>query len=218
MNKKLLVGLALILLLFAGGWFFMNSKNKPSNELNLKIEGESKTSERTSSSLKDLISKGGSQTCKYSTEAGSGTVYVYGGQVRGDFEMDADGTKLSSHMIVKDSTSYIWTDGQTTGFKMKFDTSLVAEPTGDKGESSTETNGFDPNTNYQYSCTSWNADKSKFDLPKGVSFTEFNLPTTGLEPPPGQGTGTGTNPSNCSYCSALTGDDKAQCLKALNCN
>lgn len=215
MNRKILIIVALLLFLGVGGWYFLSDKKTADNtSTTIGMNNDSKN-ESSTSSLKDLITKGGSQTCTYTTESGSGKVYVAGGKVRGDFETKTEDLTLKSHMIVKDNTSYIWTDGQNTGFKMTFDTASEPAPTIDKGDSSTANSGFDMGTDYNYSCNSWNTDASMFDLPEEISFNEFNLPTSGMQPASGS---QGGSASQCSYCDALTGTDKAQCLTALKCN
>ncbi len=168
-------------------------------------------------SLKDLLTKGLAQTCTYSTDAGGGTIYVSGGKVRGDFETAVEGKSMKSHMIVVDNTSYIWTDDQKTGFKMSFDPNSVST-TGTANTSTSTQGGIDPAANYNYKCSAWITDSAQFDLPKGVTFTSFAAPAvTGGSGAPAQPAGSGSS-QQCAYCNALSGNDKTQCLKALNCN
>lgn len=196
MNKKVLIVIGIVLLLLVGGYFYINSK-KGTGTIN-----EEQPSAATS--LKNLIAKGVAQSCTYSTEGTNGSVYVSGGAVRGDFETTVDKVVTKSHMIVKDNTSYIWTDGQTAGFKMSFDPN--ATPAGTSGASN---ESFDASANMNYKCKTWIVDNSKFALPTGVTFSTFAIPSTGAT--------TGTS-SQCSYCNNLSGDDKTQCLTALKCN
>lgn len=154
------------------------------------------------SSLKDLISRGIAQSCTFSNDSTSGTVYVSSGKVREDFTATTDGKETKSHIIVDGNTSYMWTEGSKTGFKMTFD--VNATPS---AKTSTSQNGsFDASANINYKCGVWIVDSSLFALPTGVQFTSF-----------GSTPATGSNSSQCSYCDSLSGDSKTQCLSALKC-
>jgi hypothetical protein len=127
-------------------------------------------------SLKSLIAYQGTQKCTFenSTENSdsSGTVYVANGEMRGDFTSTAQGQTFDSHMIVKGNTSYVWGSSMPGGFKMSFDS--MAAPGG-----SSNSGAVDPNAPVNYSCGSWDADASLFELPASVEFrdlTSFTVP------------------------------------------
>lgn len=203
MNKKLIIAVVVILLLL-GGYFFMKKGGSSSTNNNSSVTSDS----NKPSSLKDLISKGVAQTCTYSNENGKGTFYVSGGKTRGDFETTAGGVTTKGHMLVDSGTSYVWMDGQKTGFKSTFDTSTSAQPSSNPSTAQT----FDVDASINYDCKPGVVDSSIFTAPKDVEFMSFDSLTK-----PTSGSGTGGS-SACSYCSNLTGDDKAQCLTALKCN
>lgn len=204
MNKKVWA-LAAILVVIAGVWYYMKNKNV----VNTPTQNPAASAQpSTVGSLRDLISKGIAQSCTFSADRTNGSVYVAGKSVRGDFETAVDNAAVKSHMIVKDNTSYIWSDGKNVGIKMSFDPSATPGAT-----SATSSSGsFDPGVNMNYKCSTWVTDNSKFDLPTGVTFSTFAMPSSAA---PGA---TGTSSSQCSYCNNLSGDDKTQCLTALKCN
>lgn len=203
MNKKVVAIVAVLLVLLLGGYFFM-TRGKPGS-----LPG-SQTS-TSPSSLKDLLTKGVAQSCTFSNEGSNGTVYVAGGKMRGDFDAVTEGKTVKSHMIVDGNTSYIWMDGEKTGFKMSFDPATQSEGSAE----STTPGSFDAGADMNYKCGAWINDGSLFKLPADVSFATFAAPS--LPPTTTEGTNGGAS-SQCSYCSSLTGDDKTQCLSALNCN
>lgn len=203
MSKKLAIVVVVILLLL-GGYFFMKKGDGSITPGTTSTSTDSKKP----SSLKDLISKGIAQTCTYSNEGGKGTFYVSGGKTRGDFETTAGSVTTKGHMIVDSGTSYIWMDGQKTGFKSTFDTSTTVEPSSNPSVSQS----FDADASINYDCKPGVVDSSLFTTPKDVEFMSFDSLTK-----PTTGSGSGTS-SSCSYCSNLTGDDKTQCLTALKCN
>lgn len=202
MNKRTLMVLVVIVLLLLGGWFFMSKKSQ-SSSTSQTTNGTQQN--QTASSLKDLISKGIAQTCTFNGDNSQGTIYVSGTKVRGDFDATVNNQVTKSHMIVTDNTSYIWMDGQKTGFKMSFDPN--ATPATGSGSATSTSGAFDASANMNYKCSSWLVDASMFTLPTGVTFSSFSVPSASGN--------SGT--SQCSYCTPLTGDDKVQCLKAFNC-
>lgn len=156
----------------------------------------------SSTSINDLLSKGIAQSCTFVNEQGSGTVYISGENVRGDFNSTTNEAKLESHVIVDGQTSYVWSDDSKNGIKMIFDTSATPSantPVENIG-------GFDANAQANYKCSPWLVDSSVFALPGDVKFTSFEAPTS-----------SDSSSSQCSYCNNLTGDDKTQCLTALKC-
>lgn len=169
-------------------------------------------------SLKDLLSAGIAQKCTFSTTDESGTsegvTYVSGGKVRADFSSTVEGKVVKSHMISDGKTNYIWTDGEKTGFKMTVEQTSTTES--DVPSSSTDTSvssQVDLNEKADYKCSAWIADDSLFTPPSDVEFQDFS---DIFKPQPSTSAGSGT--SQCAYCSSLSGEDKTQCLTALNCN
>lgn len=202
MNKKVILIAVILILLLIGGYFFVKGRSaSPASKEASQEQASSPTS------LKDLISKGLTQSCTFSIGSSSGTVYVSGEKVRTDYDTTVDGKVTTSHMIVDGNTSYIWTEGQATGFKMTFDASASASPQGTGAPAA----GFDAGANNNYKCSTWLVDNSLFTLPAAVKFTSF-------ETVPGGSPAAGSNSSLCSSCDSLTGDSKTQCLTALKCN
>lgn len=214
MNKKVLIVIAVVLLLLGIGWYFMSPK-KSSNTIGTQTANTNQPSSATN--LKDLLSKGIAQSCTFSTDSSSGSVYVSSGKVRGSFDTTLNGQTTKSNMLIIDNTDYIWTEGQTTGFKMALD--VYATPsTTESNDYVAPKNGFDPTANTNYKCTSWVVDSSQFTLPANVTFSTFAMPQGATQTAPNATGSTGTGSSQCSYCNALSGDDKTQCLTALKCN
>src|ERR1035437_9338850 len=108
MNKKVLAIVAILVVLVGGYGAYRVYKHFKRLAAPVVQTQTSGTSE-TPSSLKDLLSKGIAQSCTFSSDASSGTVYVSSGKVRGDFGTTVDGNVTKSHMIVDGNTSYIWT-------------------------------------------------------------------------------------------------------------
>lgn len=196
MNKKLLI-VVVVLLLLAGGWYYMSSI-KSVSPLTQSPNSTEQKSENVS--LKGLISKGIPQTCTFIDKESKGTVYVDGGKVREDFETTVDDKVMKSHVIVMDNAIYNWTDGEKNGIKMTFDPKATPVAVAAESPSAGSSGNFNADTSMNYKCGVWLPDSGKFALPSDVAFSSFD-----------------TSTSQCSYCNALSGDDKTQCLTALKC-
>ena len=116
-------------------------------------------------SLKVLLAAGIAQKCTVSSatanSSSSGTVYLAQGMMRGEFTSVSGGQTVESHMIVKDNTSYVWSDMMPQWFKMSF---------GAMGSGAGNQGGVDVNAQANYSCTPWAADQGMFELPASVTF------------------------------------------------
>lgn len=176
MNKKFLwVGL---LLLGIGAVWYIN----PSVGVvptSVKQAGEASVP-RT---LRGLVTGQESLTCTFSSEeegmASDGVIYVAGGRMRGDFTSTYDGVTTMSHMMVSDSTSYFWNEGETEGMMMAWseEDEEELEAMMEEGEEAVEEEEiggpFDADADVDYKCDSWNVDETMFTLPEGVEFADF---------------------------------------------
>jgi hypothetical protein len=161
-----------IVLAIGGGVYY----SKHHNQLNVTGNLESTTTANvstntstTSGTIRDLLALGRNVMCAVSaastTSNYSGTVYISGTMMRGDFTLKGStGTTIDSHMIRDNGVVYAWSGSQ--GVKMNFG-NLVS--TG--AQSKTNVN-LDQRVNYQ--CSPWNVDSTKFSVPTTVHFTEIN--------------------------------------------
>lgn len=169
MNKKTLITIGILVLIVVGAYgayrvykHFKRLSTTPSTQTTAATEQPS-----TLASLKDLISKGVSQSCTYTTDKSQGTIYMSGGKVRADVNTTVGSVATKAHMIMMDNTSYVWTDEMSTGFKVAYDINATPVP---GASPSTIQETIDANTSMNYKCGVWVADASKFALPGGVTF------------------------------------------------
>jgi len=212
MSKGLSVAIIVGILLVAGAGAYI-VLNRPSDTTAPGTSASASpapTSALQPQSLRDLLALGRDQTCTFNDASGnSGSVYMGGAKVRGDFTTMVNSQPQASHMLVDGQTVYVWMDGQAQGFKVSFD--AVA----DLG-SSTSNQSVDLDQKVDYQCSDWAVDDSKFSLPSGVIFSD----TSAMMAPALTGVPqvTGTSEDRCAACDALTGAPQAQCLQALGCN
>ncbi|MBY0539328.1 hypothetical protein K2P56_02760 [Patescibacteria group bacterium] len=174
MSMKLIgIVLAVVVLGGAGAYFVMNpgvsgmSANTPTAE----SDAKDMPSEGTfSGSLADLIGRGGNWQCTFNVESGvansSGTVFISGEKLRGDFASVVPqlNQTIDSHMIQSEGYVYVWTSLAPQGFKAK---TTIGTP---DGTTAFQGQGINIDQQYNYNCTAWVADSSKFELPSGVTF------------------------------------------------
>lgn len=194
----------------------------------------------TPSSLKELLASTATTKCTVSSTNDinniSGTVYVAGGKMRGDFITTlksevAVGKVIQSHMIVDADMSYMWGDEMKTGIKISRAQAFASDAP--KTDAPTSKGAIDINEKSDYKCGGWNADDVIFTPPTEISFTDMsammvNIPTSVKVPVTGAGTapkipagGEGGVSSQqiqamCGACDQA-GTERDQCRQALGC-
>src|SRR3990167_280491 len=210
MNKQLLIGIATVLIIGGGYFFYSQSSGKPATN-NPSISGMVK------GTLQDLFARGANLQCtfKYDDESNmtDGIVYLSGKKMRGEFSLTQnDGKIMKSHVIRDDVYGYTWLDGQKQGTKIKIETS--EEITKDQeDEKDGELFALD-NKDVDYDCKPWIVNKSMFTPPSDVQFQDISAQVEQIQENTQQ-----VNESKCATCNqAPAGTAREQCLEALNCN
>jgi hypothetical protein len=216
MNKNILIVIVLLILGAVGAYFFLN---KP--QVGNPLTGNSQ--ETVSASMADLLKMGKDYMCTFTTSdettgTTNGTIYVadQGAKFGGTFiTQPVTGTQTESHIVRADDYTYVWTVGETQGFKMKID------PEDDSlfPTSETDQTAIDDDTAMDFSCVPWRPQDSMFTVPTDIEFVDFSAQLEMMQQyaapsPTDQGTGAA---NNCSVCAQLEGDTKTQCLAALGC-
>lgn len=228
-TTPIIVVVVVVLLIIAGAYYVMHKHSAMISGQAANPLGQSQASPQKKS-LFDFFSLAGSQKCTFSdsTSKSAGTVYVSSGKMRGDFQEtnNSTGQTQQTHMINDGNYVYIWTDGQSSGYKMS-EAAIKQEesqPTASPANRTTGTQSSQPvdmNQKANYSCGSWSPDASYFVPPTNVNFTDYSSVA--------QGTSTGTaaqkgsvpaggNQAACAECNqAPAGAARNQCLTALHC-
>lgn len=216
--KKVILGVIVLLVLLVGG--VLLNWPKPTSEVadstaakNLAEIQTNSTTEKTS--LKSLLAMNKSQKCTFDVEASSGTSYISSGKMRGDFTAKTGGSTGTTHMIVDGQTSYVWMDGQTSGYKMDFSAMQSNSMKGDVNN--TGQVNVDPNRDINYSCTNWSVDSSVFTLPANVKFTDMSAMMDKYQTPPtiAHTPGSNTMDEMMAACNKLPEPAKTQCLSSM---
>lgn len=211
-NNSLWYGIVAVALVAVAvvGWMLMGG--------DLSSLGDS-TPQTQNTTLTNLMTMSGSHKCTFDTSTqdsqSSGTVYVSGGQMRGDFTSTTAGETVESHMIIMDNTNYMWSDAMPQGIKMSLESMTTASDSAPQG-------AVDPNAAVDYSCSMWVADASVFTLPTNITFQDMSAMMQGGIPGAGAGASgsaqVGASSAQCAACETISDPDtKAQCKAALSC-
>jgi hypothetical protein len=209
MHKKIVVGIVIfiLILLGAGGMYVMTQKSvKAPAPPAPTAEPTKATAAEAKGTIKSLLASGVPQSCTFTSEkqaSTSGTVYIAGGKMRGDFTTTSQGQSMTGHLIIDSGYSYIWSDLLTRGMKVAL--------TEGSASATTANQGMDVNQSVSYTCKPWTPDASKFTLPTNITFTAITVPGAAA---PGT---TGTAPSACTACASLTGTAQSACKAQFNC-
>lgn len=162
MNKKHLGAIIGLVIIAALAFIFISGSGF--GGLMLK---ETADTEYFSGSLAELAQRGGAWRCTFTHETETvtsrGTVYVYGENIRGDFESDTQGITVDSHMITSDGFIYTWSPIAPTGYKVPY--SL---------ETGTGNGSSEFRQPYDFRCDPWAVDESQFIIPSDTTFTDVS--------------------------------------------
>ena len=198
MNKNLFIGIAILLLL--GGGYFYFSKS-PVNPIKKAASGLIK------GNIQDLFAKGTNMQCAFKNtdeeNSTEGTIYVSGKKMRGNFSLkQTDGKTIVSNIIRDENYGYTWLEGQTQGTKIKVETSEKKE----------DLFALD-DKKIDYDCKSWNVDSGLFTPPANIKFQDLSAQVEQIKK-----TTEEFNESKCDTCNQIpAGTTRDQCLQALNC-
>lgn len=206
MQKKLpfiIGGIVLIVLSTVAALFLFNKTAQAPEQIDVTSESQETTESSTMGSIKSLMGKNVTCTITYPDGSGSGTVYVAGEKMRGDFVMTAGGKETDGHMISDGEYMYSWSSAASQGTKIKINATAA------QGDSQ-KSNDVDLDREVEMDCDNWSVDESKFELPTGIDFMEISA---GI----GQTNNQGQSPAlGTDVCEQITDiEARLACTKSL---
>lgn len=216
--KKIVLGVVVLLVLLVGSVLLNRAKHTgevADSTAAITPVTPSTTPTTENVSLKSLLAMNKAQKCTFDNESVSGTTYISNGKVRGDYTAKTGGSTPATHMIVDGTTSYMWMDNATTGYKMNF-SAMEGNPT--KGDvNNTGQVNVDPNKTMNYNCSAWSADASVFALPSSVQFTDMSAMMDKYQTPPTIAPTPGSKNMDemMAACNKLPEPAKTQCLSSM---
>lgn len=177
--KNVYIWIGVAVLAAAGGYYFFtqSGEGSPSGAPRESGAAASQTNSDSSfnGSIYDLAARGGDWKCTVDAQAStgggqavsSGTVYVSGNKVRGDFTSAVQGYgNVDSHLVSDGDYVYSWTSMLAQGVKAK-------ATAANQGGTQTSGQGSSANQNYAYHCAPSAADASLFTPPANVKFISY---------------------------------------------
>lgn len=98
-----------------------------------------------------------------------GTVFMYGGMIRGDYAVEAQGMNIETSLVVRDGFVYSWNSLAPVGVKA----AAVSDEEGDDDTSVTGNISWNTDKIGEYECKKWNLETSKFEIPTDITFQEI---------------------------------------------
>lgn len=176
--SKTLIGIIIAAVVLVGGYFAFN-KNKVADMMeaqnNIARETSATSPTEKKMAFNEFIKSGGSYKCEVkqamSDMENSGTVYIDGEKLRGEFSTIAEGKTMDTSFVMKDGYSYTWSSASPAmGFKMKINTDAKAN----SNASTSGTYSWSAEQIGDYNCEAWTVDQSKFSLPSNVTFRDMS--------------------------------------------
>lgn len=195
MNKQTLILVGAVLIIGVGAWLILSQGTDESRD-SYQSESASQSDRATTEneningfgSFASLMGMGKNLTCDFSSAAGdgygpsSGTVYIAGERMRGDFTSEQDGTTAQTHMIHDGDSVYTWSKSAEGTFAMKFHQGEV-DVEQDAGVATMPSQAMSIENDVDYDCHRWSVDGSKFVPPSDIEFMDMEAMMGGEMPP-----------------------------------
>ena len=147
---------------------------------------EGDEAESIKGSLQDLLARGKPIKCTYEGEEDgetfSGVMYIADKKARQDAKGENNGKTMEIHTIVDDKTVHFWTsEDPTKGIKMSIDqTEEDLKEFGEDVEEGQKTEAQEWEKDFDYKCSKWKVDKSKFEVPTDIEFMDMSEMIKGI--------------------------------------
>lgn len=222
MNKGVLIGIAVLLIVVAGVGSYMviskSSDNKAASTFSDKVPTDETMSDNmVNGKLSDLLKLGQNYSCTFdhTDESGnntSGTVYVAsaGNKLRGDFTFTGNSESYDAGVIRDESYNYVWSS-KFGGFKTK-----ISDENSDifSSDDTAASVGSIEDADVDFDCQRWTVNSSLFIPPSNIEFIDTEAMMEDLQ----SDTSEAMEGLDCSVCDNVpTGPSKDQCLSALGC-
>ncbi len=173
MSNKVLLSVLGVAVVVVGGYFILTSDKVEDNNDVENNEVAEQSGKKMAFS--QFVKQGGSYKCEVEQSVNdfenSGTVYISGGNIAGQYNTIAEGRTIDTSFVLKDGYSYTWSSfAPNMGFKVKMPD---VEPGANTSIDATGTYSWNADQIGEYNCEPWVYSSAQFDLPKGVTFSEI---------------------------------------------
>lgn len=184
MNTTQIIGIVIAaVVVLGGGYYVMTSPASTTGEEQGKLSADNAA---FSGSFFDLAARGGNYKCDISStgtdNSTTGTSYIDGGNLRGDFVTVIGGKSTETHMLKVGDDIYMWSDAMPQGIKMK---AAAAATQGTNPTLDSQVSGMSGTQSYGWNCSAVGSDASRFEVPTDITFTDMEAMMQGFTVPTG---------------------------------
>lgn len=179
MNKNVIIGVIVIVLVLLGIWYFASMNGSaPAQDMSATTSSSSSTSATGSvpastNTFRSIFTQSGNHECTYelvgTSTRSSSVVYIADGKMRGEFR--TTGTVTSANfMIYSGGVLYTWKEGATVGKKTSI-SSLADLPQAIPQDLTSAAILGVSNDNVSWDCRYWAKNATVFTIPSYVNFS-----------------------------------------------
>ncbi len=137
------------------------------------------TEQQKAEKLSQIISRGGQAKCLVTNLADNSSTQIIVSGKKMKFVGSDIGEGQKGTMINDGTYSYIWNEGEKTGFKTKLEIEKPLQPSETPSavapiDAAQQTAGYDDETKYKMDCTRGGVSDTDFAPPADVQFTDFS--------------------------------------------
>lgn len=218
MQNKLILAAGVGVILVIGAFFVLKQGNTNSSQVPLnKSQSKNTDSSSLTGTLKSLLSQNRPMECDFSyndTDTAtktSGTVYLSGNKMRGNFTLSQEtGQNFESYMIRDEKTGYTWSSLSKQGSKFTFPDEETLKNLEDQNQMEDPLSQIE-DKDVEYDCKSWMPAQSFFTPPTDIEFVDLNEQLNQVKDLP-------QVKVNCEVCNqAPEGTAREQCKLSLGC-
>jgi hypothetical protein len=178
MNTTQIVGVVIAAVVIIGGGYYVMNGGYTIGDSMMGSTTEEQASGKMATgaftgSWKELATRGGNYVCDINQSAENtkttGTVYVMGNKLRGEFITKSTNGTDTSYMLKDADTIYIWSSAMPQGISMK------ASAMEGSGTGSTQGQVENQNLSYDWNCRATGSDAALFMKPADVEFVDMEL-------------------------------------------
>ena len=179
MSTNHIIGVVVVaLIVIGGGYYLMSGGYSVGDSMMAGGDAQGKmASGAFSGSWKELATRGGNYACDINQTAQNtnttGTVYVMGNKLRGEFITKSTNGTDTSYMLKDADTIYIWSSAMPQGISMK------ASAMEGSGSAPTQGEVENQNLEYDWNCRATGSDAAMFMKPTDIEFVDMELMMTG---------------------------------------
>lgn len=205
MKRPTLILTLLALILIAAGTYIILNRNGNDSGRILSLDSLIATGDKVNGPIYSLLGQNKKLACAFTRDNDPemrGNIYIDHNNLRGDFTItnEQEGNSFQSHLIRNDGWSYVWTENDKTGSKVK-----ITEHEIDSSELI--------HNDLEYTCTQWQPESSKFTTPSDVTFIDLTKEIQSVRERIES-----LEKIKCQDCAKLQNpDSRSQCRELLQC-